>query len=122
MDTPPITDQAAAWVRVTDRAVKATHNHVVLADGTEFVVRTGQTRQLIAWDQLMSRTFDREKQPFVFAAFLAWHAAKREGFFPGRFEDFLDAVDELTPVRAADAEPEPAGEPVPPTTPTAPPA
>jgi hypothetical protein len=117
-----ITDQTATWLAVTEATTKATHTHVVLADGTEFVVRTGQTRDLIAWDKLMSRKFDRSAQVFIFAAFLAYQGAVREGYFAGSFDAFTDQLDDMTPVRAADEPAEPAGEPVPPTTRTAPPA
>jgi hypothetical protein len=61
------------------RAGKATHSHVVLDDGTEFVVRTGLTKDLIAWDTLMSRKFDRATQVFIFAAFLAYQGAQPGG-------------------------------------------
>jgi hypothetical protein len=117
-----ITDQSTTWAQVTDAGVKPTHTHVVLADGAECVVRTGQTRDLIAWDKLMSRKFDRTTQPFLFAAFLAFQGAAREGFFTGTFDAFTEVVEDLTPVRAADEDAVPAGEPVPPTTRTAPPA
>jgi hypothetical protein len=36
-----ITDQAATYVAVTGGDIKATHTHIVLDDGSEFVVRTG---------------------------------------------------------------------------------
>lgn len=117
-----ITDQTATWLAVTEAGVRPTHTHVVLSDEREFVVRTGQTRDLIAWDKLMSRKFDRAGQPFIFAAFLAWTAAQREGFYAGTFDAFTDELSDLTPVRAADEEPAPADQPVPPTTRTAPPA
>jgi hypothetical protein len=120
MDT--ITDQTATWIQVTDQTVKSTHTHVVMADGSECVVRTGQTRDLIAWDKLMSRKFDRNTQVFIFAAFLAYQGASREKFFTGTFDEFIDQMADLTPVRAADADAEAAGESVPPTTRTAPPA
>jgi hypothetical protein len=118
-----ITDQAATFRQVTDPAAeKPTHTHVVLDDGTEFVVRTGQAKDLIAWDRLMSRKYDRATQHFIFAGFLAYQGAHREGFYTGTIDAFLDVLDDLTPVRLAGEDPEPAGEPVPPTTRTAPPA
>jgi hypothetical protein len=116
-----VTDQTATYVAVTEEGIKATHSHVVLEDGTEFVVRTGKTSDLIAWDKLMSRKFDRATQVFIFAAFLAYQGAQREGFYPGTFDAFCDALADLTPVRAADEPAQPAGEPVPPTPRTAPP-
>jgi hypothetical protein len=116
-----VTDQTATWIAVTDGETKATHTHVVLDDDTEFVVRTGLTSDLIAWDKLMSRKFDRATQVFIFAAFLAYQGAQREGFYPGTFDAFCDALADLTPVRAAGEPAQPAGEPVPPTPRTAPP-
>jgi hypothetical protein len=117
-----VTDQTQAFLAVTDATTKATHTHVVLADGTQFVVRSGQTRDLIAWDKLMSRKFDRAAQVFVFAAFLAYQGATREGFFTGTFDAFTDQLEDMSPVRPADDPAELAEEPVPPTTRTAPPA
>lgn len=120
-----ITDQAATYVAVTSGDIKATHTHIVLDDGSEFVVRTGGTKDLVAWDRTCARKYDREKQLFIFTHFLAWNAARREGFYTGTFDGpggFLDSTDDLTPVRLADEPEQPAGEPVPPTPTTAPPA
>src|SRR4051812_28947777 len=117
-----ITDQSATYIAVTDEGVKATHSHVVLDDGTEFVVRTGLSKDLIAWDRTVARKYDRTTQVFIFVAFLAWHAARREGLYPGTFDGpggFLDSTDEINPVRLADEPEQPAGAEVPPTPRTA---
>jgi hypothetical protein len=50
---------------------------------------------------------------FIFAAFLAYQGAQREGFYAGTFDAFCDALADLTPVRAADEPAQPAGEPGP---------
>src|SRR4051812_10078915 len=96
-----ITDQAATYVAVTSGDIKATHTHIVLDDGSEFVVRTGGTKDLVAWDRTCARKYDRKKQLFIFTPFLAWNAARREGFYTGTFDGpggFLDSTDDLTPV------------------------
>jgi hypothetical protein len=94
-----ITDQTATYIAVTDDSVKATHSHVTLDDGTEFVVRTGLSKDLIAWDRTVARKYDRTTQVFIFVAFLAWNAARREGFYTGTFDGpggFLDTAEEIT--------------------------
>jgi hypothetical protein len=114
-----ITDQTATYIAVTAAdGAKPTHSHVVLDDGSEFVVRTGLTKDLVAWDRTVARKYDREKQAFIFGAFMAWNAARREGFYPGTFDGpggFLDSADDITMVRLADEPAQPADEPVPPT-------
>jgi hypothetical protein len=98
------TDQTATYRRIRPGEA-ATHNHVVLDDGSEFVVRVGN-RDLIAWDRSSaSKRYDRDRQTFVFANFLAWNAARREGFFADPFDaagGFLDRAEEVTPLRLAD--------------------
>lgn len=106
--TAALTDQSATYVAVTaDDAALSTHIHVVLEDGRDFVVKTGN-RDRIAWDRTAPRkSWSAEKQPFIFANFLAWNAARREGHFEGTFDGpggWLDAADDLTPVRLADDE------------------
>lgn len=113
-----ITDQSATYVAITTPDVKATHSHVVMDDGTEFVVRTGLSKDLIAWDRLVARKYDRTKQTFIFHAFLSWNAAVREGFYTGTFDGpagFLDSHEDINPVRLADEPEEPADAEVPPT-------
>jgi hypothetical protein len=118
-----LTDQDATYVAVTAAdAASATHMHVQLEDGRDFVVKTGN-RDRIAWDRTAPRKqWKADSQPFIFANFLAWSAARREGHFDGPFDGaagWLDVADEITPVRVADAEDQAAE--VRPTQPTAPP-
>lgn len=120
--TAVLTDQGATYVAVTAAdAEAATHIHVVLEDGRDFVVKT-TNRDRIAWDRTAPRKqWKADTQPFIFANFLAWSAARREGHFDGNFDGadgWLDAAEDLTPVRLADADGEDAG--VRPTQPTAP--
>jgi hypothetical protein len=93
-----------------------THMHVLLADGTDFVVRR-TNRDLIAWDRkrLFIKYGKANEVPFIFAAFLAWNAAQREGRFTGTFDGpggFLDVAEDVTALLLAgedgsDGEPRP---------------
>lgn len=82
-----------------------THLHVLLADGTDFVVRR-TNRDLIAWDRkrLFVKYGKATEVPFIFSAFLAWNAAQREDRFGGTFDGpggFLDACEDITPLLLA---------------------
>ena len=118
------TDQSATYVAVTaEDAAQATHMHVVLDDGRDFVVKTGN-RDRIAWDRTAPRkNWTTEKHPFIFGNFLAWSAARREGLYDGTFDGpggWLDVADDLTPVRLADPEAAAEAAEVRPTRPAAP--
>ena len=118
------TDQQATYVAVTaDTAAQATHMHVILEDGRDFVVKTGN-RDRIAWDRTAPRKgWKADTQPFYFANFLAWSAARREELFDGTFDGpggWLEVADELTPVRLADDDAAAEAAEVRPTPPTAP--
>lgn len=115
------TDQTATYRRPGD-GEEPTHLHVVLDAGPDFVVRTGN-RDLVAWDRGPGKKYDRAKQAFIFANFLAYNAARREGLFEGTFDGpggFLDVADTVSPLVLAD--PDAAGAAVRPTPTAAPPA
>lgn len=99
------TDQDATYRRPAD-GEEPTHLHVVLDDGPDFVVKTGN-RDLVAWDRGPAKKYDRARQGFIFANFLAYSAARREGLYEGTFDGpggFLDVADTVSPLVLADPE------------------
>jgi hypothetical protein len=100
-------DQQATYRRPRGEETPS-HLHVLLADGTDFVVRR-TNRDLIAWDRkrLHVRFGKATDVPFIFSAFLAWNAATREGHYTGTFDGdggFLDTCEDITPLVLTDEE------------------
>lgn len=117
------TDQDAVYRRPGDGELP-THMHVILDGAGDFVVRAGGNRDLVAWDRGPAKKYDREKQGFIFANFLAYNAARREGLYEGTFDGpggWLDVADTVSPLVLADPEEAAAAE-VRPTRTAAPPA
>lgn len=85
------------------------HNlRVQLEDGTELNLRT-TNRDYLRWDKTPpsrrggSKNF--QDTPFLFATFLAWAAAQRQGLTALTFDQFSDAAVDVERLKADDVPP-----------------
>lgn len=84
----------------TERILPGQRTRIDYADGTDLVVRV-LNPDYLRWD------LSRQKRgwpvgpeaPFLFATFLAWSAAKREGHFAGSYEEFTEQAIDITPIK-----------------------
>ncbi len=73
--------------------------HVVLEDGPDYTVRV-DNRDFIRWDKTAPRQkWDAKAQPFLFQAFLAWSASRRQGLTDLDFDTFTDRATECADVK-----------------------
>src|SRR4051812_42900204 len=100
---PAVTDSdepAGPAYRPAGKGEQPTHLLIELDGGRSYIVRR-TTRDLIAGDKrrMHVKSGAATEAPFIFAAFLAWTASRREGLFEGPFDGpvgFIDAADDIT--------------------------
>jgi hypothetical protein len=78
---------------------------VTLADAAPFTVRV-TNREYVAWDKTaIKHKWSPQNQPFLFASFLAFAGARREGLYVGTFDAFLEACEDVTELKAEATDP-----------------
>lgn len=98
-DTAEPVDEGPTF-RPVGKGEQPTHLLIEFDGGREVIVRR-TNRDLIAWDKrrMHVKYGPATEAPFIFAAFLAWNAARREGEFDGPFDGpggFTAAADDIT--------------------------
>jgi hypothetical protein len=70
--------------------------HVVMADGATFDVRTNLRDQLRYEESARKGKWgDIVDNLLRYEAFTAWSALERSGQYPGKFDEFADAVEQI---------------------------
>lgn len=100
LDDVPADDEPAPRFRPAGKGEQPTHLLIEFDDGDSVIVRR-TNRDLIDWDRrrMHVKYGPASEAPFIFAAFLAWNAARREGLYTGAFDapgGFLDVTDDIT--------------------------
>lgn len=81
------------------RSLPGQRTQITLNDGTTLVVRV-LNPDYLRWDLSRGKKGwpSGQEAPFLFATFLAWSAAKREGAYEGTYEAFAEAATDVTPL------------------------
>lgn len=83
----------------TERTLPGQRTKITFIDGTEYTVRV-LNPDYLRWDLSRGKRGwpAGSDAPFLFATFLAWSGAKREGRFAGTYEEFAEQVADVSPI------------------------
>ena len=92
-----LVDHLNADAEHSEHALPGMYTQVTLEGQEPFTVRV-TNRDYLAWDKTSVRqkpVWKADVSPFLFATFLAWSAARREGKFDGYFDAFAEVCDDI---------------------------